>query len=116
MNPIAPNFPGNRAANLKPLLEKLEQVPGVRLVGPDDWDSVGINVVFEALGTKYKLAKPLQATKARIAKVCNQAGVAFSFSDQPTKRRSYNGKLPGGKTLWFDEGYTSHRIIIGVAV
>jgi hypothetical protein len=116
MNPIAQNFPGNRAARLKPLLEKLEKVPGVRLVGPDDWDSVGINVVFQALGSQYKLTQPLQATKARIAKVCNEAGVVFSFTDWPKKTRRYNGKLPGGKTLYFDEGYDTHRIIIGVAV
>ena len=94
------SFPAERQAKLNPLVESLEQVPGVFEVQQDDFDSMSINIflfldvqsrncgrpfIGERPGRTtggrrpHRFVETMRSMKAGIKRACKKHGVNFSF-------------------------------------
>lgn len=97
----------DRRNQLDLILNKLRGLPGVGSVESDDFDSTGVNVFINLLGTRHKLAVSLRKMKNAIKRTCG-----CRFLSQPIPQYSYAGR---GFKPWHD-GYDSLSIKLEVFV
>ena len=110
-------FPVKRQAKLDPILHSLRQLPGIRWVTQEDFDSSGINLSVSLMGTtEVGFQQPLNVTKRRIKSVLRKAGVSFADFDMPRRKYHYSPAAPGIPREVVPAGYDTTIISLAIDV
>jgi hypothetical protein len=104
---------------LAPVLEAIQNHPGIQSAVSDDWDSARINIFIELKveqrnhkGKSLRFGANLFSIRNHIKAVMKRFHLEFSFLDWPQKKYSYQTYY--GRREYTDEGYDTESFKIDV--